>query len=58
MKFKEQTMEFEFEFTVTGLTREQAQDLLLHIVAEVEAADGEVGGGFHQVEGGSDDESN
>ena len=43
-------MEFEFEFIVSGLTRQQAEDLLVHIVAEVEEQGGEVGGGFHQVE--------
>jgi hypothetical protein len=43
-------MEFEFEFVVAGLTREQCQDLLVHIVAEVEEQGGEVGGGFHEFD--------
>jgi hypothetical protein len=45
----------DFEFTVEGLTREQADGLLAVITNIVEAMGGTIGGGLVDKTGGSDD---
>jgi len=44
-----ETIYFQFEFAVEGLTQAQADELLDVIVEFVESKDGTVGGGFHRV---------
>jgi len=48
--------EFEFSFTVAGLTQLQAGKLMDVIIAVVEALDGEVAGGYVEASDGDDDQ--
>lgn len=49
-------MEFNFDFTISGITEKEADNLLDLIILAVELAGGQLGGGFTLVKEDDDDE--